>query len=176
MFQDEVTALQNVDRESTRIRDSRRPSTDTSIDARSITSQSDTRSYRERLKDRINVVKVREGMLRTRLPDVPCGPSHILLSMKCRKLFFSSMLDEKMFHTHVAVHRRVIVLWHWCWCNDDEAPCTASSERIWPEDVTSCWRRHMFGVILMHSQKVVFTVIYRQWLLRQCEVVSVEYG
>jgi len=49
-----------MDRESARTRESRRTSTDTSFDGRSITSQSDARSYRERLKDRINIVKVSE--------------------------------------------------------------------------------------------------------------------
>lgn len=53
--------LESTDQDSVRTRfgkGSRRPSVDTLGDGKSITSQSDTRSYREKLKDRINVVKV----------------------------------------------------------------------------------------------------------------------
>ncbi|KAL6957677.1 hypothetical protein U1Q18_051845, partial [Sarracenia purpurea var. burkii] len=60
-----TTQAETEDKESLKTRHSkgsRRPSIDTLTDGKSITSQSDTRSYRERLKDRINVVKEKAGV------------------------------------------------------------------------------------------------------------------
>ncbi|XP_065208111.1 uncharacterized protein LOC135836949 [Planococcus citri] len=60
-----MTQAETDDKESLKTRHSRgsrRPSVDTLADGRSITSQSDTRSYREKLKDRINIVKERAGV------------------------------------------------------------------------------------------------------------------